>query len=142
MKLKLRLKVVFLTKKPPNLVSLNEKFLCTEKMVFCKIVTKSGLHCTWLLSMRNAKLNRLPKLYFLLFSFYFRRLKIHMPRMVPTDNSIKCIAQYDLEVSRSSCAGEVRHEWIARATQQLLWYQFHDFLAIFAPAHSKINQIA
>ena len=46
-----------------------------------------------------------------------------------------------LEVSRSSCAGEVRHKGIARATQQLLWYKFHDFLAIFAPAHSKINQI-
>ena len=27
-------------------------------------------------------------------------------------------------------------------TQQLLWYKFHDFLATFALAHSKINQIA
>ena len=41
-----------------------------------------------------------------------------------------------------SILGEVRNVAISRPTQQLLWYKFHDFLAIFAPAHSKINQIA
>ena len=47
-----------------------------------------------------------------------------------------------LEVSRISIQGEVRHVWISRATQQLLRSKSHDFLAIFALAHSKINQIA
>ena len=41
-----------------------------------------------------------------------------------------------------SIQGEVRHVWISKATQQLLCSKFHDFLAIFALAHSKINQIA
>ena len=41
-----------------------------------------------------------------------------------------------------SILGEVRNVAISRPTQQLLWYKFHDFLAIFALAHSKINQIA
>ena len=41
-----------------------------------------------------------------------------------------------------SIQGEVRHVWISRATQQLLCSKSHDFLAIFALAHSKINQIA
>ena len=41
-----------------------------------------------------------------------------------------------------SILGEVRNVAISRPTQQLLWYKFHDFLAVFALAHSKINQIA
>ena len=41
-----------------------------------------------------------------------------------------------------SIQGEVRHVWISRETQQLLCSKSHDFLAIFALAHSKINQIA
>ena len=38
--------------------------------------------------------------------------------------------------------GEVRNVAVSRPTQQLLWYKFHDFLDVFALAHSKINQIA
>ena len=41
-----------------------------------------------------------------------------------------------------SILGEVRNVAISRPTQQLLWYEFHEFLAVFALAHSKINQIA
>ena len=37
---------------------------------------------------------------------------------------------------------EVRNVEISRATQLLLNGKFHDFLAIFALAHAKINQIA
>ena len=38
-----------------------------------------------------------------------------------------------------SILGEVRNVAISRPTQQLLWYKFHDFLAVFALAYSKIN---
>ena len=38
--------------------------------------------------------------------------------------------------------GEVRNAEISRVTQQLLCSKSHDILAIFALAHSKINQIA
>ena len=38
--------------------------------------------------------------------------------------------------------GEVRNVELSRVTQQLLCSKCHDFLAIFALAHSKINQIA
>jgi hypothetical protein len=41
-----------------------------------------------------------------------------------------------------SILGEVRNVAISRATQQLLCSKFHDFLAVFSLAHSKINQIA
>ena len=41
-----------------------------------------------------------------------------------------------------SILGEVRNVEISRVTQQLLCSKSHDFLAIFALAHSKINQIA
>ena len=42
----------------------------------------------------------------------------------------------------TSILGEVRNVEIAGPTQQLLCSKYHDFLAIFALAHSKINQIA
>jgi hypothetical protein len=42
----------------------------------------------------------------------------------------------------TSILGEVRNVEIQGATQQLLTGKSHDFLAIFALAHSKINQIA
>ena len=48
-------------------------------------------------------------------------------------------------LARAICAfilGEMRNVWISRATQQLLCSKSHDFLAVFALAHSKINQIA
>ena len=38
--------------------------------------------------------------------------------------------------------GEVRNLEISRVTHQLLCSKSHDFLAVFALAHSKINQIA
>ena len=41
-----------------------------------------------------------------------------------------------------SILGEVRNMEISRVAQQLLWSKSHDFLAIFALALSKINQIA
>ena len=42
----------------------------------------------------------------------------------------------------TSILGEVRNVEISGATQQLLCNEFHDFPAVFALAHSKINQIA
>ena len=42
----------------------------------------------------------------------------------------------------TSILGEVRNVEISRVTQQLLFSKSHDFLAVFALAHSKINQIA
>ena len=42
----------------------------------------------------------------------------------------------------TSILGEVRNVEIPGPTQQLLCSKYHDFLAIFALAHSKINQIA
>ena len=42
----------------------------------------------------------------------------------------------------TSILGEVRNEEISRVTQQLLCSKSHDFLAVFALAHSKINQMA
>ena len=47
-----------------------------------------------------------------------------------------------LDTRGISIQGEVRHVWISRATQQLLCSKSHDFLAVFALAHSKTNQIA
>ena len=41
-----------------------------------------------------------------------------------------------------SILGEVRNMEISRVTQQLQCSKSHDFLDIFALAHSKINQIA
>ena len=41
----------------------------------------------------------------------------------------------------TSILGEVRNVEIPGPTQQLLCSKYHDFLAIFALAHSKINQI-
>ena len=45
-------------------------------------------------------------------------------------------------VRGTSILAEVSNEEISRVTQQLLFSKSHDFLAIFALAHSKINQIA
>ena len=42
----------------------------------------------------------------------------------------------------TSILGEVRNVEISRVTQQLLCSKYYDFLAVFALAHSKINQIA
>ena len=42
----------------------------------------------------------------------------------------------------TSILGEVRNVEIPGPTQQLLCSKYHEFLAIFALAHSKINQIA
>ena len=42
----------------------------------------------------------------------------------------------------TSILGEVRNVEISRVTQQLLCSKSHDFLAVFALTHSKINQIA
>ena len=42
----------------------------------------------------------------------------------------------------TSILGEVRNVEISRPTQQLLCSKSHDFLAIFALAHSIINKIA
>ena len=41
-----------------------------------------------------------------------------------------------------SILGEVRNVEISRVTQQFLFSKSHNFLAVFALAHSKINQIA
>ena len=41
----------------------------------------------------------------------------------------------------TSILGEVRNVEIPGPSQQLLCSKYHDFLAIFALAHSKINQI-
>ena len=42
----------------------------------------------------------------------------------------------------TSILGEVHNVEISRTTQQLLNGKSHDFLAVFALAHSKINQMA
>ena len=42
----------------------------------------------------------------------------------------------------TSIQGEVHNVEISGVTQQLLCSKSHDFLAVFALAHSKINQIA
>ena len=42
----------------------------------------------------------------------------------------------------TSILGEVRNVEISRVTQQLLCSKSHDFLTVFALAHSKINKIA
>ena len=42
----------------------------------------------------------------------------------------------------TSILGEVRNVEISRVAQQLLFSKSHDFLAVFALAHSIINQIA
>ena len=42
----------------------------------------------------------------------------------------------------TSILGEVRNVEISRVTQQLLCSKSHDFQAVIALAHSKINQIA
>ena len=42
----------------------------------------------------------------------------------------------------TSIQGEVRNVEKKRVTQQLLCSKSHDFLAVFALAHSKINKIA
>ena len=42
----------------------------------------------------------------------------------------------------TSILGEVRNVEISGPTHQLLCSEFHDFSAVFALAHSKINQIA
>ena len=48
-----------------------------------------------------------------------------------------------LKTRGTSILGEVRNVEIPGPTQQLLLCsKYHDFLAIFALAHSKINQIA
>ena len=54
------------------------------------------------------------------------------------EHSIVCI----VDTRGISILGEVRNVEISRVTQQLLCSKSHDFLAIFALAHSKINQIA
>ena len=56
--------------------------------------------------------------------------------------SVVQMSSYLSSTRGTSILGEVRNVAISRSTKQLLWYKFHDFLAIFAPAHSKINQIA
>ena len=42
----------------------------------------------------------------------------------------------------TSILGEVRNVEIPGPTQQLLCSKYHDFLAVFPLAHSKINQIS
>ena len=42
----------------------------------------------------------------------------------------------------TSILGEVHNVEISRVTQKLLCSKNHDFLAVFALAHSKINQTA
>ena len=50
--------------------------------------------------------------------------------------------QNGFEPAIFSILGKVRNVEISRVTQQLLRSISYDFLAVFAPAHSKINQIA
>ena len=57
-------------------------------------------------------------------------------------NSVQLSQTADTTARGISILGEVRNVAISRVTQQLLWYKFHDFLAGFALAQSKINQIA
>ena len=53
-------------------------------------------------------------------------------------NKKNCDNQYN-NPRGTSMLGEVRNGEIPEATQQLLNGKFHDFLAVFPRAHSKIN---
>ena len=46
------------------------------------------------------------------------------------------------DTPKSSILGEVRNVEIPGPSQQLLCSKYHDFLAVFLLAHSKINQIS
>ena len=48
---------------------------------------------------------------------------------------------YLVQSRGTSILGEVSNVEIPGPTQQLLCSKYHDFLAIFALAHSKINEI-
>ena len=59
------------------------------------------------------------------------------------ENVYKSIKKKEIAKARgTSILGEVRNVEIARVTQQLLFSKSHDFLVVFALAHSNINQIA
>ena len=49
---------------------------------------------------------------------------------------------YIAQTRGTSIPGDVRNVEISRVTQQFLCSKSHDFLAVFALGHSKINQIA
>ena len=76
--------------------------------------------------------------------------KLDRPKFEPTSTSVICYKHFQdhdyvfsyVATRGISIQGEVRNVAISRATQQLLCSRSHDFLAIFALAHSKINQIA
>ena len=56
-----------------------------------------------------------------------------------------CVLDFQFKVMTArgtSILGEVHNVEISRVTQQLLCSKSHDFLAVFALAHSKIIQIA
>ena len=79
-------------------------------------------------------------LYFLLSSFKTSKKDFKVDR----EKSKVRLTKYGMYVTTRgiSILGEVRNVANSRPTQQLLLYKFHDFLAVFALAHSKINQIA
>ena len=69
---------------------------------------------------------------------------INFGQYTTTSIAILCLSKLFPYVlgTRSSILGEVRNVEISRVTQQLLCSKSHDFLAVFALAQSKINQIA
>ena len=76
------------------------------------------------------------KYYFLsMFFFIILRIYDHSP------NEKKSVGTTVVGTRGTSILGEVRNVE-KRVTQQLLCSKSHDFLAVFALAHSKINKIA
>ena len=61
---------------------------------------------------------------------------------LPHFNNLAAYQPASVLIRGISILGEGRNVEISRVTQQLLSSKSQDFLAVFALAHSKINQIA
>ena len=73
--------------------------------------------------------------------FYLMTIaKTYLRYALKTTNQDKL--HYVTHVRGTSILGEVRNVEISGPTQQLLCSKYHGFLAVFALAHPKINQIA
>ena len=100
---------------------------CSQKNNFRCLVNKTSLHVSQF--TKNKPMS----------SFYKSLAKLlQFIQFVPA------LYNFFIDTTRGiSILEEVRNVAISRPTQQLLqWYKCHDFLAIFALAHSKINQMA
>ena len=102
----------------------------------CEFVKVLALFC---LLFDKLDIKRIEALIFFLST---RILKSH--RRPARQKSITYLERslYDVLARGTSILGEVRNVEIPGPTQQLLCSKYHDFLAVFPLAHSKINQIS